>query len=163
MASNYKRFTILLADSDPDEYYLLRDALEENGYPGRLAYVSDAEELMTHLRSGQVRPSIILMEPNELGRNGVNPLAELRKDPDLQHIPVVVMTTISEPDDVGRSYALGARSHIGKPLTFEDQVRVVGTLLSYWMEAVILPEQPCPVQGRAPAPRPATLEPGVAV
>lgn len=163
MASKHERFTILLADSDPDEYYLLRDALEENGYQGRLAYVSDTEELMSHLRSGRVRPSIILMEPNELGRNGVNPLVELRKDPDLQHIPVVVMSTTSELEDVARSYALGARSHIGKPLTFEDQVRVVGALLAYWMEAVILPEPTAPVPGRAPAPRLGALEPGVAV
>ncbi|MCF8061720.1 MAG: response regulator [Deltaproteobacteria bacterium] len=135
-----RAFTILLADSDPDEYHLLYDALAQNGYRGDLQYASDAEELMAHLRSGRVAPSLILLELNLLGGEDGEALSRLQADPSLRHIPVVVMTTSSSPEDVARSYALGARSHVDKPLTMDEQVRVVGILLNYWMDAVIVPE-----------------------
>lgn len=140
MKRQHRGFTILLADSDPDEYYLLRDALAENGYTGDLQYVSDAGELMDRLRNGPVEPSLIIMELDLLGGEDGKALADLKADPELSHIPVVVMTTLSDPGHVARSYALGARSHIDKPLTMSEQVRVVGVLLSYWMEAVVVPE-----------------------
>lgn len=144
MKAHHKSFTILLADSDPDEYCLLRDALEENGYQGNLVCAFDAIELMSRLRNGQVNPSLILLEPNRFSGNGGDVLAELRDDPHLRHIPVVVLTTSSEPEDVAQSYAMGARSHLVKPLTFDDQVRMVESLLSYWMDAVVLPDRPAP-------------------
>ncbi len=144
MKARHRNFTILLADSDPDEYCLLREALEENGYPGNLACVSDALELMSRLRNGQDNPSLILLEPNRFRGNGGDVLAELREDPRLRHIPVVVLTMSSEPEDVAQSYAMGARSHLVKPLTFDDQVRVVGALLAYWMDAVLLPDRAAP-------------------
>ena len=140
MKRHRRDFTILLADSDPDEYYLLRDALAENGYTGDLQYASDAGELTARLRNGQVEPSLIIMELDLLGGEDGKALAGLKADPELSHIPVVVMTTLSDPEHVARSYALGARSHIDKPLTMSEQVRVVGILLSYWMDAVVVPE-----------------------
>jgi two-component system response regulator len=145
MKGHRRGFTILLADSDPDEYDLLRDALAENGYTAGLQYVSDAGELMERLRGSQVEPSLIIMELNLLGGENGQALADLKADPGLAHIPVVVMTTLSDPEHVARSYALGARSHIDKPLTMSDQVRVVGILLRYWMEAVVVPEPSIPL------------------
>ncbi len=144
MKAHHRNLTILLVDSDPDEYYLLRDALEVNGYEGKLDYVSDQKELMSYLREGRVHPSIILLEPNGLNGKNDEVLSELRVDPELRHLPVVVMSTAWGPEDVARSYALGARSHIAKPPTFDEQVRVVKNLLAYWAESVVIPEgEPC--------------------
>jgi CheY-like chemotaxis protein len=145
MKKRHRGFTILLADSDPDEYDLLRDALAENGFTGELEYVSDAAELMERLRGDRDEPSLIIMELDLRGGEEGRALADLKADPELSHIPVVVMSTLSDPEHVARSYGLGARSHIDKPLTMSEQVRVVGVLLSYWMEAVVVPR---------PAPRP---------
>lgn len=139
MKTRQQAFTILLADSDPDEYYLLRDALEENGFTGELDYVSSRDELMTSLRSDRPPPSLLIMDFLAPGEEGVEALEELHRDPRLRHLPVVMMTVSSTPEDVIQSYTLGARSYIEKPLTFEDQVRTVGILLQYWRDAVVLP------------------------
>lgn len=165
MKAHRRNLTILLADCDPNEYYLLRDALEVNGYEGKLDYVSDEKELMSYLRKGRFHPSIILLEPNGLGGKNGEVLSELRFDPELRHLPVVVMSAAWGPEDVALSYALGARSHIAKPLTFDEQVRVVKNLLAYWADSVVLPEgEPCSnrVEPFRPGP-PEPLEPGIAV
>jgi len=164
--TNRRKFTILLADSDPDEYYLLRDALAENGYEGKLAYVSDVEELLAYLRVNLNRVSIILMDLHLDGGGGGKALTELRRDPQLMHIPVVTMNLAPEPQDLVRIYALGARSHIEKPLTFGEQVHVIGSFLYYWMDVVALPEHG-PYLDEVQAPlisrTPKAMEPGFAV
>ncbi len=166
MKTHRRKFTFLLADSDPDEYYLLRDALAENGYNGKLAYVSDVKDLLTYLRGHLDRVSVILMDLHLDGGGGAEALAELHRDPQLRHIPVVTMNVASEPQDVVRSYAQGARSHIEKPLTFGEQVHVIGTFLHYWRDAVALPEHGPyldEVEASLISRRPGAMEPGFAV
>ncbi len=85
------------------------------------------------------RPGLILLDLNMPKKDGREALKEIKGDPDLRAIPIVVLTTSKEEEDVLRSYDLGANSYITKPVTFQGLVDVVKSLGSYWFEIVELP------------------------
>ena len=142
------RMTILLADDDPDDCLLVRDALVAGGVVGSLHTVGDGEELMNYLhRRGTFsaegaapRPGLILLDLSMPKKDGLRAIAEIKADPALRQIPIVVMTTSNQDEDVGRSYDLGASSFVTKPVTFEALVGVMKTIGQYWFEVVELPE-----------------------
>jgi CheY-like chemotaxis protein len=140
--------TILLADDDPDDRLLVRDALVAGGVAGSLRTVGDGEELMNYLhRRGHYstegaapRPGLILLDLSMPKKDGLRAIAEINADPALRQIPIVVMTTSNQDEDVGRSYDLGASSFVTKPVTFGALVGVMKTIGQYWFEIVELPE-----------------------
>jgi two-component system, response regulator len=140
--------TILLADDDPDDRLLVRDALAAGGVLNHLHTVGDGEELMNYLhRRGAYsvegaapRPGLILPDLSMPKKDGLRALEEIKTDPAFRHIPIVVMTTSNQEDDIGRSYDLGASSFVTKPVTFEALVTVMKTIGQYWFEVVELPE-----------------------
>jgi len=142
-----KPITILLADDDPDDRILARHALEENRLANDLRCVEDGEELLDYLwHRGKYsrpedapRPGIILLDLNMPRKDGREALREIKSDPDLRQIPVVVLTTSKADEDVYKSYNLGVNSYITKPVTFEALVEVMKTLGKYWFEIVELP------------------------
>jgi CheY-like chemotaxis protein len=140
-----KSITILLADDDPDDRMLVREAFEENHLLNVVDTVEDGEELMDYLyQRGKfaetaVRPNIILLDLNMPRKNGLEALNEIKADPDLCTIPVVVLTTSKAEEDIVRSYQLGVNSFIVKPVTFESLVELVKTLGKYWFQIVELP------------------------
>lgn len=142
-----KPVTILMADDDPDDRQLTREAFEENHLANDLRFVEDGEELLDYLHQrgkytdpeSAPRPGIILLDLNMPRMDGRTALQELKKDPRFRGIRVVIMTTSKAEEDVVRSYDLSAASYITKPVTFERLVEVVRALGKYWLEIVELP------------------------
>ena len=139
--------TILLADDDEDDRILAKEALTESRLANDLYMVADGEELMDYLyRRGNYtsladspRPGLILLDLNMPRKDGREALMEIKADPSLRQIPVVVLTTSSAEEDIYRIYDLGANSFITKPVMFESLVTVMRDLGKYWFEIVELP------------------------
>ncbi|MCI0700461.1 MAG: response regulator [Planctomycetia bacterium] len=139
--------TILMADDDPDDRQLTREAFEENHLANDLRFVEDGEELLDYLNQrgkyaaegAAPTPGLILLDLNMPRKDGREALQEIKSDPRFRNIRVVVMTTSKAEEDVVRSYDLSASSYITKPVTFERLVEVVRTLGKYWLEIVELP------------------------
>ena len=147
MKSTQQLFTILIAEDDPDDRLIIKDAFEEAGMHHVIHYVEDGQELMDYLRlrgkyswpNHSSRPAIILLDLNMPKKNGQDALREIKSDPNLKRIPVVVMTTTQRVEDIGLLYDLGANSYIHKPTDFATLVAIVKTLSRYWFEIVELP------------------------
>ena len=136
---------ILMADDDADDRMLAKEALEESRVLNDLRFVEDGEELMDYLYkrgkfSDAERPGLILLDLNMPKKDGREALREIKADPDLRRIPIVVMTTSKAEEDIYRSYDLGASSFITKPVTFERLLELMKALGQYWVEFVELPE-----------------------
>lgn len=136
-----------MADDDPDDRMLTRDALVESHLLNELKTVENGEELMDYLHqrgkfsdaSAYPRPGLILLDLNMPRKDGRDALKEIKADPELRLIPVVVMTTSKADEDVLRTYELGVNSFITKPVTFEGLVDLLKILGKYWFEIVELP------------------------
>ena len=147
MNAEAKPITILMADDDPDDRLLTADALKEARLINDIRFVENGEELLDYLRrSGKFsapadapRPGLILLDLNMPRKDGRTVLKELKQDADLRTIPVVVLTTSKDDEDVYRSYDLGVNSYIVKPVTFEALVDILQTIEKYWFEIVELP------------------------
>jgi two-component system, response regulator len=139
---------ILLAEDDDDDYFLTRKALEENRLRNEVLRVKDGEELMDYLHHAgnfsdvghSPEPSLILLDLNMPRKDGREALREIKADPTLRHIPVVVLTTSRAEEDVVRSYRYGVNSFITKPVTFQGLVEAMKALGRYWFEVVELPK-----------------------
>ncbi len=141
---------ILMADDDADDRELTREALTESRLVNELHFVADGAELLDYLhqrgaysRPGSApRPGVILLDLNMPRKDGREALREIKADPELRKIPVVVLTTSKAEEDIAQSYDLGANSFISKPVTFEGLVDVVRGLGKYWFDIVELPPPP---------------------
>ena len=146
MSSGIKEpIVILMADDDDDDYLLTKKALEESRLLNTLIRVKDGEELLDYLhgrgsfKKQAVRPGVILLDLNMPRKDGREALKEIKSDPDLSGIPVVIFTTSKAEEDISRSYQLGSNSFITKPVTFDNLITVMKTLGTYWFEIVELP------------------------
>ena len=147
MKKEGKVITILLADDDPDDRQLTRDAFAENRLANMLNTVEDGEELMEYLqRRGRYTdqkdvplPGLILLDLNMPRKDGREALKEIKADPNLRRIPIVVLTTSKAEEDILRTYDLGVNSYITKPVTFKSLVELIKLLGRYWFEVVELP------------------------
>jgi len=148
MSKNGKPITILMADDDDDDRRLTREALLEGRLVNDLRFVENGEELMDYLRrqgkyaaAEAPRPGLILLDLNMPRKDGRTVLKEIKSDPELRQIPVVVLTTSQADEDIFKSYDLGVNSYIIKPVTFEALVDILQTLEKYWFEIVELPPE----------------------
>lgn len=139
---------ILMADDDDDDFLLTQKALKESKLLNTLIRVKDGEELIDYLlmrgeydESNTKRPGVILLDLNMPRKDGREALKEIKSNPDLRDIPVVVFTTSKAEEDIYRSYKLGVNSFITKPVTFENLINVMQTLGRYWFEIVELPNR----------------------
>lgn len=147
MSRNTKMITILMADDDADDRLMTQEAFVESRLVNDLRFVEDGAELMDYLhRRGKYsdpasapRPGLILLDLNMPKKDGREALREIKNDPRLKNIRVVVMTTSKAEEDILRTYDLGASSYVTKPVTFTSLVDVVKTLGKYWLEIVELP------------------------
>jgi two-component system response regulator len=145
---NGQPIVILMADDDADDRMLTRDALEESRVLNELRFVEDGEELMDYLhRRGKYadaesspKPGLILLDLNMPKKDGREALKEIKSDPNLRRIPVVIMTTSKAEEDIFRSYDFGASSFITKPVTFDRLVDLMKAIGEYWVEFVELPD-----------------------
>ena len=147
MPSRSEAITILLADDDEDDRLMARDALRDARVHNELRSVVDGVDLMQYLRregpyaaeGAAPRPGLILLDLNMPRKDGREALAEIKADPELRRIPVVVLTTSKAEEDLVRTYDLGVNSFITKPVTFLGLVEVMKVFKRYWIEIVDLP------------------------
>ena len=147
MTRSGQSITILMADDDPDDRMLTRDAFVESRLANDLRFVTNGEELMDYLHrrgpysdaAAAPRPDVILLDLNMPRKSGREALREINGDPGLRRIPVIILTTSKAEEDVYRSYDLGANCYIQKPVTFDSLVEVVRALGTFWFQIVTLP------------------------
>lgn len=148
MPKSVKPITILMADDDPDDRQLTKEAFVESRLGNDLRFVEDGEQLLAYMRregkyanpADSPRPGLILLDLNMPRMDGREALEALKADPRFKKIRVVVMTTSKAEEDILRSYDLSAASYITKPVTFDSLVEVIRVLGKYWLEIVELPE-----------------------
>lgn len=140
---------IVLADDDPDDRMLTQRALKKSRLANTLHMVQDGEELMQYLRrEGKYedpekapRPGLILLDLNMPRKDGREALREIKSDPALRRIPVVVLTTSEAEQDILRSYDLGVNAFVTKPVTFEGLAHAIRRIGDFWFEIVKLPKE----------------------
>lgn len=146
---NPKQIIILMADDDEEDCVLTAKAFKKNRFANELRFVHDGEQLLAYLRNQgdyadtqrNPRPGLILLDLNMPRMDGREALQELKRDPSLRKIPVVVLTSSKAEQDIIASYNLGVNSYITKPVTFEGLVAVVENLGNYWFNLVELPAE----------------------
>jgi CheY-like chemotaxis protein len=149
MAHPGNPIVILLADDDEEDRMLAADAMVESRVANDLRFVEDGEELLDYLYKRGLyaapdsapTPGLILLDLNMPRKDGREALREIKADPDLRRIPVVVLTTSKAEEDIYRTYDLGANSFITKPVSFEGLVAVMRDIGRYWIEIVELPPE----------------------
>jgi len=148
MQQRFQKINILMAEDDADDRLLTQEAMTEAKLSNELHFVEDGEELMDYLHqrgkyaaNPPPKPGLILLDLNMPRKDGREALKEIKSDPELRKIPVVILTTSKAPDDVTQTYDLGANSYIAKPITFDALVDIARSLGKYWFEIVELPEQ----------------------
>jgi CheY-like chemotaxis protein len=136
---------ILLVEDDPGDTLITREALEQSKVANNLSCVVDGEEALAYLRregghAEATRPDLILLDLNLPRRDGREVLAEIKADPDLRRIPVVVLTTSQAEEDILRSYDLHANAYVSKPVDFDRFVEVVRQVDEFFFTVVRLPK-----------------------
>lgn len=142
-----KPITILMADDDADDRQMTQEAFDESRLANDLRFVEDGVELMDYLhRRGRYtdpaispRPGLILLDLNMPRKDGREALREIKADPKLKNIRVVILTTSKAEEDIYRTYDLSAASYITKPVTFAGMAEVIKVVGKYWLEIVELP------------------------
>ena len=147
MSRGIRPITILMADDDADDRLFMKRAFEESRVGNDLRFVRDGEELMDYLlrrnayeaEGSAPRPGLILLDLNMPRKDGREALLEIKADSSLRRIPIVILTTSHEDEDIVRSYDLGASSYITKPVTFAGLCRCIKAVGDYWIDIVELP------------------------
>ena len=136
-----------MADDDEDDRILAQDAMKESRVLNELYFVEDGVELLAYLngegkyadRDSYPLPGLILLDLNMPKKDGREALSEIKNNPALRRIPVVILTTSKAEEDMLRGYDLGAASYITKPVTFDSLVELMKALGKYWVEFVETP------------------------
>jgi len=135
---------ILLVEDNPDDADLTLDALREGRVRNRVTVVEDGVEAMAYLRregkhQAAPRPDLVLLDLNLPRKSGREVLAEIKQDPDLRRIPVVIMTSSDDEKDIVAAYNLHVNCYVTKPVDLDQFVRVVKSIEHFWFTIVKLP------------------------
>ena len=135
---------ILLVEDNPGDVRLTREALREGKVRNNLAVASDGFEAIAYLRkeagyAGALRPDLILLDLNLPRKDGREVLQEIKADPSLRNIPVVVLTSSQAEEDIVRVYDLHANCYVTKPVDLDQFFRVVESIEDFWLTTVKLP------------------------
>jgi len=143
---NKQPIHILIAEDDKDDQLLTTEAFEEARIHNELHFVEDGEELLDYLhRRGKYnaenapKPGLLILDLNMPRKDGREALMEIKKDPALRRIPVLVLTTSSAEQDIVATYELGVAGYVVKPVTFDGLVKAFESVGNYWLEVVHLP------------------------
>jgi len=141
---NQRSIEILLIEDNPGDVRLTEEALKEGKVINRLSVVPDGVEAIEYLRkrgdyASAATPDLVLLDLNLPKKDGREVLAEVKQDPELRKIPVVVLTTSRDEQDILKSYDLHANCYITKPVDFEQFIRVVRAIEDFWLSVVKLP------------------------
>jgi CheY-like chemotaxis protein len=146
MENNTQPIEILLIEDNPGDARLTIEAMREAKVRNRIHVVEDGVEAMEFLRrqgrhSAALRPDLILLDLNLPRKDGREVLAEVKADPDLKRIPVVVLTTSRAEEDVLRAYDLHANCYVTKPVDLEQFMKIVKQIDEFWVKVVTLPRK----------------------
>lgn len=148
MTKDGKRTVVIIAEDDPDDRLLIKDAIKEaSSKKVDVYFVQDGAEMLDYLyhrgkyssTSDAPWPELVLLDLNMPKKNGMEVLAEIKNDPALRAIPVVVLTTSHSPEHVQRSYELGGNGFVTKPSSFIELVELMKGIEGYWFKTVKLP------------------------
>ncbi len=147
MSANNKLILFLIAEDDPEDRMLITDAIQDANIEYPFEFVEDGEELINYLhRQGKYEnlknsplPGLIFLDLNMPKINGLEVLSEINKYPRFKRIPIIILTTSQEDDDIHKAYNLGVNSYITKPLSFEKLVDYMKTITKYWIEIAQIP------------------------
>jgi two-component system, response regulator len=146
MKLKLKPVTILMADDDPDDRMLMKEAMEENDLPHTIRFVEDGSELLDYLynrgkfaKDKPNKPHLILLDLNMPKMDGREALSHIKSHIIFRRIPVIVLTTSKLEEDIVKSYDLGVNSFICKPVRFSELVEVTREIGNYWFGTVDLP------------------------
>jgi two-component system, response regulator len=143
-----KRTVVIIAEDDPDDRLLIKDALKEAcRQPIDVRFVQDGAEMLDYLHkrgrfdslNAAPHPELVLLDLNMPRVGGMEVLEEIKGDPALRTIPVVVLTTSRSPEHISRTYELGGNGFITKPDTYSELVELMKNLERYWFGTVELP------------------------
>ncbi len=145
MPDNSPNQPILLVEDSPEDFETAERAFRRSGLKNPIIRCADGDEALELLfRRGRFadapRPGVVLLDLNLPGTDGREVLTEIKADPQLKHIPVIVLTTSSDDRDVQACYKAGASSYIQKPVDLDGFMRAIERLNDYWFEVVILPK-----------------------
>ena len=135
---------VLLVEDNPGDVRLTKEALKEGKLLNQLTVVGDGVEALSFLRkqgiyANALQPELILLDLNLPKKDGREVLAEIKADPNLRRIPVVVLTTSSSEEDILKIYDLHANCYITKPVDLEQFMGVVKSIEDFWVSVVKLP------------------------
>jgi two-component system, chemotaxis family, response regulator Rcp1 len=135
---------ILLAEDNPADFHLTAEAIKETKIRNQLFHVNDGVEVLEFLRkkgkyADVPRPDVILMDLNMPRKDGRRTLKEIKEDPDLKGIPVVILTVSDAEEDIIRSYDLHANCYVTKPMDLDEFAKVVKGIENFWFSIVKLP------------------------
>jgi two-component system, chemotaxis family, response regulator Rcp1 len=140
---------VLLVEDNPGDVRLTKEALKEGKLLNQLTVVGDGVEALSFLRKQGIyadapQPELILLDLNLPKKDGREVLAEIKADPKLRRIPVVVLTTSSSEEDILKIYDLHANCYITKPVDLEQFMGVVKSIEDFWVSVVKLPSPEAP-------------------
>ena len=146
MADKARPVEILLVEDNPGDVRLAEEALRDAKMSNNLNVVSDGVEALAYLRregghANAPRPDLVLLDLNLPKKDGREVLGEVKLDPDLRTIPIVVLTTSDADADVVRSYQLHANAYVRKPVDFDAFIEVVRSIEDFWFSVVKLPPE----------------------
>jgi CheY-like chemotaxis protein len=143
-AATARTARVLLVEDNEADVRLTREALREGGETVRLSSVADGEQALAYLRRQQgytdaPRPDLVLLDLNLPRKNGLEVLEEMRADPHLAALPVIMLTSSSAGSDIVACYSRGANAYVVKPLELDDFMRLIGAIRSFWLGVARLP------------------------
>ena len=144
MLNNMNVVNLLLVEDNPGDIKLIQETLKENRFLTELTVITDGEEALNFLkRRGEYEfephPDLILLDLNLPKLNGQEILAEIKKDEELKRIPVIVLTSSTEENDIYKSYNLNANCYISKPVDLDNFIKVIRSIENFWLTIVKLP------------------------
>jgi CheY-like chemotaxis protein len=147
MNQTCKTIDILLVEDNPGDVDLVKEAMSEGKLCNTLHVAGDGLQAMKFLRrqadfSGAPSPDLILLDLNLPKKSGREVLREIKNDPDLQTIPVVILTSSKDKEDICRSYALHANCYVAKPVSLDQFLKVVNSIENFWLNVAKLPGRP---------------------
>jgi chemotaxis family two-component system response regulator Rcp1 len=144
--SETKPIEILLVEDSPSDAALTIEALKQGRIANRLSHVDDGVEALDFLRqhnkyADAPRPDLIMLDLNLPRKDGREVLAEIKNDPDLKIIPIIVLTTSRSDKDILQSYKLNCNCYITKPVDFTHFIEVIKSIENFWLTVVTLPQK----------------------